>query len=203
MSKKEQFCMSGKSDLIDLELTQPWEIIDEDIEAWIQRKTEENPNIRRSTLLNHLSERLCVGYRHMMRYRTGEAPLPLNKIKTFCETVESNRLIEFLAFELGAAVIKLPHIEEIDDFDIVEELTKNINKYSKLSHQLAESFSRKLNGKDFNIIKYLTKQAVTQALKCLSLYERAWRARLKLRQKKKELDKFDQQESFWNLKEGK
>ena len=151
------------------------EILQEDVEELIRRELGDGPNrwTGRRVIKEQLAAHVGIQYRQFMRYLTGDAPFPADRLIPFCEAVGSTRVLGFLAHELGANLIPLPAIGPIDDYDIVDELAKSIQKTSGLIEEMASLFQRRPSSKGLKVIHQKARAAVMQILRCQAIYRDA------------------------------
>ena len=125
----------------------PHEIIEEVVDAWMLKRRLVDRKDKKA-LWSELGEALGVSDRQVKRYYTGDTPLPIDKIIPLCNHVKSTTLIIYLM-----EAVDPPQIEDMDPFDFVEELLKNIDAFSAQARVAAQALNNTPSQKDLNHLK--------------------------------------------------
>ena len=123
--------------------TKPHEVIEEVIDTWMLEERLANQRDKGS-LWVELGDALGVTDRQVKRYYTGETPLPIDKVIALCNHIKSPAIAIYLA----ESVESLP-IDEMDEFDFVEQLIKNIDHFSLQARVAVKALTSKPTTEEF------------------------------------------------------
>ncbi|KKM67995.1 hypothetical protein LCGC14_1465550 [marine sediment metagenome] len=154
------------------------EIVHEDIHEHLEANRLGPEGEKVSLIL--LQERLAreafgFGYRSLSYVLAGKRAFPADRLVPFCWAVGSFRILEYLAHEAGAALVAHPDVGEIDEYDLVGELSANVDRVAGHLKALVELFDRKPTAKRLAVIRAKTREMIAQALRCEAIYHDAVR----------------------------
>ena len=146
------------------------DIIYEEIEGWINERQEVHPK-KRSEYLRQLADHLGVCTRQLRRYCDGETDIPAQKLLILCKYIQTTNPIIHLNYEFGIEAFDPPKLEEMDDFDVTEEIRKGLKTIGDYLQTFSDEIQKTPNDGGFKKIRVRERQLIMQIRRCTRLYD--------------------------------
>ncbi|MBI4621079.1 MAG: hypothetical protein HY739_13110 [Desulfobacterales bacterium] len=146
------------------------DIIYEEIESWINEQIEISPK-RRSDYLDQIARHLGICTRQLRRYYDGETDIPTQKLLTLCRFITTTNPVIHLNYELGIEAFEPPKLDEMDQFDVTEEIRKGLQSIGAYLQTFSNEVQKAPNGGGMKKIRIRERQLIMQIRRCTRLYE--------------------------------